>query len=152
VNRTPTRLVADSLAATLLLASCGGGSDDTDGAGGTETTTRLADQAATTEGPATTTANGEGSADESLEFVALDIAFQNPTPNIPAGEITITLVNEGRINHTLVIEGLQDFRLDTPGTGDVDEATVTLEPGLYDFFCDVPGHVDAGMVGTLAVT
>jgi uncharacterized cupredoxin-like copper-binding protein len=30
--------------------------------------------------------------------------------------------------------------------------TVGLPPGRYDFVCDVPFHIGAGMVGTLIVS
>lgn len=156
-TRSPTRrLLALPAVLILFLAACGG--DDSDGdAAAADTTPVAADDGATDDGATDdeapeddeSPAAGAGTA---LDVVALDIAFQESTPSVPAGEVTVTMVNEGQINHTLVITGLDGFRLATPNNGDTDSSTVTLEPGLYEFFCDVPGHVDAGMVGTLAVT
>ena len=37
------------------------------------------------------------------------------------------------------------------GSGGTSTFTVTLKPGTYTFFCEVPGHEAAGMKGTLVV-
>jgi uncharacterized cupredoxin-like copper-binding protein len=44
-----------------------------------------------------------------------------------------------------VLDG-QDFKL-----VDDDEGEIDLAAGEYVFYCDVPGHRDAGMEGTLTV-
>jgi uncharacterized cupredoxin-like copper-binding protein len=63
-----------------------------------------------------------------------------------AGEIRIVHENEGTTSHTFVLDQ-QDFKL-----VDDDEGEIDLAAGDYIFYCDVPGHRDAGMEGTLTVT
>lgn len=93
----------------------------------------------------------DGSADEPagqvLQVASLDsLKFDPPALTATAGEITIEHDAQGSVTHTLVIEEA-GVRL----VGD-DEATFELEPGEYTYFCDVPGHQEAGMEGTLTVT
>ena len=54
---------------------------------------------------------------------------------------------DGALVHSFVIEGVDDFRLI-----DDDRGTVELAAGEYVFFCDIPGHREGGMEGTLSVT
>lgn len=64
--------------------------------------------------------------------------------------VNIRLLNRGGLFHDFTIEGL-DFHLSAPPG---DRSTGGLEapaPGSYRFVCAVPGHADAGMVGTLVV-
>lgn len=93
----------------------------------------------------------DGGADEPagqvLQVASLDsLKFDPPTLTATAGEITIEHDAQGSVTHTLVIEEA-GVRL----VGD-DEATFELEAGEYTYYCDVPGHEEAGMVGTLTVT
>ena len=123
------RLAALSITvlAVLAVAACGGDDDDAavDGAPGT--------------------------ADE-VAVVAEDIAFDAKVYEANAGEMTITYENDGATEHTLVIDGVDGFKLVVPGAGDVDESTVELEAGDYTIYCDVAGHRDAGMEATLEVS
>ncbi len=61
-----------------------------------------------------------------------------------SGAISIGYVNDDTIRHTLVVvkDGtkVSGFELDVSKKGDVDQGTVTLEPGTYEFLCTVPGH------------
>lgn len=68
-----------------------------------------------------------------------------------AGPVHITYRNEGTIEHTLVIEGVDGFKLDVRAEGDVDHGSVTLRPGTYTVYCDIPGHRRAGMHAVLTV-
>ena len=60
------------------------------------------------------------------------------------GEISIAYIDEDNIRHTLVVvkDGTKvaGFELKVNQKGDVDQDTVTLEPGTYVLLCTVPGH------------
>lgn len=132
--RSIVRLAAALALGAVLLAACGGG-DDTDVAGMQETTTSAASVP-----------------DADVTVTAVDIDFPSTEFRARAGEITIAYVNEGRIRHTLVLEGVEGWqKLEVPTAGDVDSGTISLEPAQYTLFCDVPGHRAAGMEGTLTV-
>ena len=86
-----------------------------------------------------------------VTVIAEDIRLAEPTYSAQAGAVDITYRNEGNIEHTLVIDGVDGFKLDVPANGDVDEATVDLQAGQYTLYCDIPGHRAAGMEATLEV-
>lgn len=136
------RVVVLALATTVAfgLAACGGGDDQ-------------ATTAAQSSGgdAAQTTTNEKPSGGGGVAVVAEDIRFPEHTYSATAGEVAISYRNEGAIGHTLVIDGADGFKLDVPAHGDVDKATVELQPGEYTLYCDVPGHRQAGMEATLEV-
>jgi plastocyanin len=83
---------------------------------------------------------------------AIDINWREKELKIGPGTVGIQMVNEGSIAHTFVFEGVTSGRkLSTPGAGDTDQAKFELQPGTYVYFCDVPGHRQGGMEGTLIV-
>jgi plastocyanin len=69
------------------------------------------------------------------------------------GPVTLRMLNKSSTPHNIAIEG-GGLNL-PPGTtvsgGGVSTVSVTLKPGTYTFFCAVPGHREAGMVGTVTV-
>jgi plastocyanin len=73
-----------------------------------------------------------------------------------AGAVTVEMPNMSGVSHNLAIQAgtgpsgpvLGATTFITKGTASV---TVTLKPGAYTFFCQVPGHRQAGMEGTLTV-
>ena len=87
-----------------------------------------------------------------VEVVATDLHLSAETYAASVGTVAIQYRNDGNVEHTLVIEGIDGFKLDVPKSGDVDEGTVTLEVGSYTVYCDVPGHRAAGMEATLEVS
>lgn len=69
-----------------------------------------------------------------------------------AGPVTLTSLNKSSTPHNISIEG--------PGAnqqgkvvqnGGVSTVQVALKPGSYTFYCSVPGHREAGMLGKLTV-
>jgi uncharacterized cupredoxin-like copper-binding protein len=66
------------------------------------------------------------------------------------GKITITLTNDSAVPHDVAIDGA-DGVSDEVQDGGSAELTVNLPAGTYQYYCTVPGHRQAGMVGTLTV-
>lgn len=105
------------------------------------------------DGPETTTSDpGGGAASRDLTFTAVDIDWERDAVEASAGELSVTLVNEGAIEHSWVVEDHEgDLRLYTQQRGQTDEGTLTLEAGEHTYYCDIPGHRAAGMEGTLTL-
>jgi plastocyanin len=91
-----------------------------------------------------------GPAQATIRIQAGNFFFKPGSVDAPAGVDRVELVGRGG-DHTLVIDGVKDFKLSV-GDGDTDSAKVRFRPGTYTFYCDIPGHRDAGMEGTITVT
>ena len=113
-----------SMALLLLVAACGSADSDVE---------------------ADATAAGE----ESASFVAVDIDYAEAPDEVPAGDVSVELVNEGSVQHNVVIEELDDTLVVEASGGATETGTVTLPAGTYTYYCSVPGHRAAGMEGTL---
>ena len=80
------------------------------------------------------------------------LAYVTTKATAKAGPLTITMKNASTTPHNIAIEGGG-----VTGNGPVvqggatSQFKVTLKPGTYTFFCQVPGHRQAGMQGTLTV-
>jgi cytochrome c oxidase subunit II len=122
-----------------LLAGCGGGDDGDSGGAGAEGG-----------GDGSGLSTDGGGDDGSVTVVAEDtLSFDRDDYSVPVGEVTIDYENGGNIAHTLLIDGIDDFKLTVASSGDTDEGTTELEPGDYRIYCDVPGH--GSMEATLTV-
>ena len=65
--------------------------------------------------------------------------------------VTLILDNSGaETEHDLFVPAL-GFRLHAKAGGTARKSTVFEKPGQYEYSCDLPGHRDAGMMGTLIV-
>jgi nitrite reductase (NO-forming) len=81
---------------------------------------------------------------------SFDIYFEPKEVTIPADtDVTFTLPNNGVTMH--------DFSIDELGVqvdlqpGATETVVINAPPGSYEYYCNVPGHKAAGMVGTLIV-
>jgi|SRR5579864_6170100 len=92
----------------------------------------------------------------SIKVTMTEYKFDPSQINAKAGKVEFWLVNAGTVSHDMVIadsSGSVVSRSDLVSAGDSFDFTVSnLSAGSYQFYCDVPGHKDAGMVGTLTVT
>jgi uncharacterized cupredoxin-like copper-binding protein len=110
-----------------------------------------------------------GSNKTTLNVTATDQGYDSQTYTVPAGaEVTLTLTNNGAIEHEFAILKLDQhvtppfgekdedkilWELDgvQPGTSKSDTFTAPTEPGEYDVICGIPGHIELGMTATLIV-
>jgi nitrite reductase (NO-forming) len=94
---------------------------------------------------------GDAGAAEPVTVASYDISFEPTDATIPANaDVTFVLPNNGAVLHTFVIDELGVHSGDIPA-GETVEIVVNAPAGTYEYYCDVPGHKVAGMVGTLIV-
>lgn len=89
---------------------------------------------------------------------AKEFQFAPSTIDATAGQtVTIKLVNIGTVEHDFSIllpdamSGVPDQHITAEAGVSAGTTFTPTKPGDYQFFCSVPGHKDAGMVGTLHV-
>jgi plastocyanin len=97
---------------------------------------------------------GGAEASTTLELAADPTAllFQPEELSAKAGNVTIDFTNPAAIPHNVVIEeGEKELAGFEPITEGEESLSADLEAGSYAYVCTVPGHEEAGMVGTLTV-
>jgi plastocyanin len=133
-------LLTLALCAALGVAGCGGDDDSS--------SEQPASTATATQEPAS-----GGGGGETIKIAADPsgaLKFQQTELTAKAGKATIDFDNPSSVAHAVEIEGVEGSETDTV-TGEKTSVTVDLKPGKYEFYCPVPGHKEAGMVGTLTV-
>jgi plastocyanin len=119
-------LVIVIVALAALIAACGPGA--TSGGGG-----------------------GGGSNDLNVTITATEFKYDpNTISASPGQKVNVTLVNKGTVIHTFVLAEANVTITAQAGQSATGSFTAPAA-GTYTFFCDQPGHKDAGMTGTLTV-
>jgi uncharacterized cupredoxin-like copper-binding protein len=96
-------------------------------------------------------ATAEAAAAQTVDIVAYDIYFEPKEVTIPANtDVTVMLANDGVAPHNFSIDEL-GIDIDLPA-GETQETVINAPAGEYEYYCNVPGHKEAGMVGTLIVS
>lgn len=134
-------------AAALGAAGCGSGSGSSAATG-----TPGGSKPATAAGSAPS-ASGGG------QVVSVDadpggaLKFTKTALRAKAGKVTLDMLNASGVPHSIAVEGHGVDQDSTATVSGGKHATVTasLKPGTYEFYCPVPGHKAAGMVGRLVV-
>jgi plastocyanin/mono/diheme cytochrome c family protein len=118
-----------------------------EGAGGSAAPPPASGEEAT---PAPAASGGEAPAAESPVITMHDIYFDPAEFTLPANTpVKVSLPNEGAAVHDFSIDALGISVTVNPGeTGEVE---INAPAGEYEFYCNIPGHKEAGMVGKLTV-
>jgi plastocyanin len=143
-----------SMVLALGLVACGGSSSSsstTSSAASPPTTSTTASTSTSSSAPASTGAS-------STESIAANpsglLKYTKSTLSAKAGKVTIDFTNSSPLMHNFTLQqGTNGKILGATPTfqGGTKTLTVDLKPGTYTYFCSVPGHRMAGMVGTLTV-
>jgi plastocyanin len=86
-----------------------------------------------------------------LSLEATEFVFTPDTISAPQGDIKVTLVNAGGVEHDFMIDELTGAHIHV-NVGETNDATFAATPGTYTYYCTIPGHRQAGMEGTLTVS
>jgi plastocyanin len=87
-----------------------------------------------------------------VRIVSTEFRFSPATVLVSAGRVvTLVLDNSGaETEHGLFLPAL-GFHLQAKAGETAHKNTVFEKPGEYEFVCDLPGHQEAGMTGTVIV-
>ena len=99
---------------------------------------------------AATPAAAASTAPQQVTITSHDIYFDPKEVTIPANtDVMVELPNEGVTLHNFSIDEL-GIDVDIQ-PGQTEQTVINAPPGTYEYYCNVPGHRQAGMVGTLTV-
>lgn len=116
-------------------------------------------------GGASAPPGGGGSGGTSASVGAAEFAFDPADVSLTAGaEATVELTNNGAVEHNWTVlnageeiaaesefdQSMVLAAVDNTAPGESNSVSLTLEPGDYQVICTIPGHLDAGMTGTVS--
>lgn len=80
------------------------------------------------------------------------LEFDKKALDAGAGPVHLVMFNPSSVPHNIAVKGNGVKVEGRPvRSGRQSTVTVTLKPGVYEFYCSVDGHERAGMKGTLRV-
>jgi plastocyanin len=146
-------LIAVVAALALGVAACGGSSSSS------SSSSAPAASASTSSASTSSSAAAPAAGGSSSLSIAADpsgqLKYNKKTLAAKAGKVSIDMANMAPEDHNLTIQkGTSGAVVGATPTfmGGSKTLTVNLKPGTYTFYCSVPGHRAAGMVGTLTVS
>jgi manganese oxidase len=101
--------------------------------------------------PASAAPNKAASGAQQIDVTLGDIFIKPTTLKATAGSMEFHVKNTGQVEHNFDLGTLGKTPMIPPG-GETTLDVASVSAGSYPFQCDVPGHADAGMKGTLTVS
>jgi nitrite reductase (NO-forming) len=140
MNRNFTRVGLAALLVLSAAAAAACGPDGPDGAG-------AASRAGAAGGAAAAAPAGALSPGDTVEFYATEFMFAPADFVAEPGTYTGVLINDGDIEHDIVFEGGEPV---VAAAGESVEFEFTVPEEGIRYWCSIPGHEDAGMVGLVS--
>lgn len=155
---SPRLSALTATAAILALAGCGSssGTSTSTGTGSGETASQPAAGTATAASTSASTTAGAAGAGGALTLAANpegQLKYDTTALSASAGKVSIAFTNTSPLPHNVTIANAAGSVVGATPTfaGGSKTLSVELKPGVYKFYCSVPGHREAGMEGTLTV-
>jgi plastocyanin len=147
----------------LAVAACGNSASKTTPSAGsppssTSTTMSSSTSSSTSSTSSSTSTSAAKGAGATLKLSANPkglLAFNTKSLTAKAGKVTIVFTNDSPLPHDVTVQkGTSGATIAATPIFDhgTKSITMTLAAGKYTYYCSVPGHRQAGMVGTLTVT
>ena len=104
--------------------------------------------------PPTTTAPAPtgpvGNANTTVQVGMFEYGYNLSQSSVPSGQVTFVIRNNGSEVHNFSVQGVKAGAILNPGQ--TETYTVGLPAARFSYVCDVPFHIDRGMLGSLTVT
>lgn len=111
--------------------------------------TSVPNSAATTT-PGATAESQAGGTGTTVNVIMKDFAFAFDRSAVSPGTVTFAITNQGPSEHNLTFTTINKMS-DTISAGQTTTLSVDFQAGTYPFICNVPGHAQLGMQGSLTV-
>jgi uncharacterized cupredoxin-like copper-binding protein len=90
-----------------------------------------------------------GSANTTVQVGMFEYGYNLSQSAVPSGQVTFVIRNNGSEVHNFSVQGVKVGALLNPGQ--TETYTVGLPAARFSYVCDVPFHIDRGMLGSLTV-
>ena len=91
-----------------------------------------------------------GNANTTVQVGMFEYGYNLSQQSVPSGQVTFVIKNNGNEIHNFTVQGVKVGTLLNPGQSET--YTVGLPAARFSYVCDVPFHIDRGMLGSLTVT
>jgi plastocyanin len=140
-------------AGVLAFAGCGSSSSSTSSTPTPTSSTAPSATSSTATSSAPATSTGASSSLSLASNTEGQLKYDSSSLTAKAGKVSIAFTNQSPLAHNVTVASATGEVVGATPTFQGGEKTlsVTLKPGVYKFYCSVPGHRAAGMEGTLTV-